>query len=152
MSTFKVETAISITPKEVTTLADGSDTATTINSNLDKTYGSSKEFTVGTIATDVIAQENITVSATATLDTLVTGLGASDVVQWLYIRKESDAGEVGVSWFTSAADIGLWRKDDFLAVTLGDSEQSYFVTGSNITVTKVIDTSVISVFLTKARV
>jgi len=43
-TTYNAELKVGLTPKEVTTLGDGLDTTTTIDSNIDKTIGGNIEF------------------------------------------------------------------------------------------------------------
>lgn len=70
MSTFKVQYGGYIVPKEVTTLSDGNDTVTTINSNIDKTFGGKMESSFGTSAENVTSEEILTTANYVDIDTI----------------------------------------------------------------------------------
>ena len=69
-STFRTDYNCYIVPKETTTLADGVDTVTRLNSQVDKTFGGSGAVTADT-NTNVTASYTSTGANTQTLDTVL---------------------------------------------------------------------------------
>lgn len=92
-STFRTDYSTYIVPKETTTLADGVDTVTVLNSQVDKTFSGSGAITVDN-NTNVTATYVSTGANTQTLDTVLgTAWGWTDI-NLMFVKITSNSSAV----------------------------------------------------------
>lgn len=136
MATFKIEYRGFLVPKETTTLSDGSETITSINSNIDKVFGSSIEKSFGTSSANVKYKEYLTTTSGVLLSHSSI-FNSSPNIKFLFIRIVS-AGSSGTPNCIVAFDstpnyfIKLSGVNDFCMIPLDDGGGIYALTAGDI--------------------
>lgn len=149
MSSFKIQYNGSIIPKEVTTLSDGADDVTTLNSNIDKILGGSIEKSFGSSSTNVRYKEYLTTTSGVLLSN-ASIFNSSPNIKFLFIRIAS-AGSSGTPNCLIAFDstpnysIKLSGVNDFCIIPLDDSGGIYSLTAGDIRILSEGSTTVANV-------
>jgi len=152
MTDFKIQKTVSLVPTETNLLSDGVDTCIEINSNIDISLSSYQDEDFGTTASKIIYQTGITVTGT-TLDALVTDLGPTDTIRWMFIKLTSDSTSGAECIFklgsTGTTYAGLQGVGDSFMGHIDDSQQAYSIQAQNITASVATGTPVMEVLIVR---
>ena len=139
MSTFKIKYNCNVTPKEITTLGDGSDTVTTIHSTIEKSIGSGAEISLGNAIGDYAYATGTITYGTAQDVKDLTSFSSSDVVKFLFVRVTSmttDGEGLNISFNGGTNSIAILDTvGDFFCARVGEQQDSDTYTADQITFT-----------------